>query len=228
MRLLLFQNVSTLANQLQPYKENKESRILTHECPTLFLNYRRGWWIVTPFERLCFQDIRPSSLLKIDVKTSENGLNGVFFIPSISVSSRINFNHQIREETISHHSPRSTIYILKAWHALRAEDTYVTDFPINVIRHRYPFFNAPWIRHWKAGSSGGSVSSAFTAAGGKDETCISTRKHLERDWRNLGTSRAWPRRSWRRSWISAGNISAGSNAASMAVPLIFSSNSPAR
>ena len=48
-----------------------------------------------------------------------------------------------------------------AWHALRAEDTYARDSPLFGGRHRYPFFNALYFRHWKAGSSDGSVFSAL-------------------------------------------------------------------
>ena len=65
-----------------------------------------------------------------------------------------------------------------------------------------------------------------SASGGKDETCISIRKHLERDWRNWGTSREWPRRSWRRNWTSAENILVESNAGNTAAQSISWSNSP--
>jgi len=95
-----------------PKKTNNDfSDIRDPENPKKLM---RGVMNRHPLENLCFQGSRPSSLLKTYVKTPENARNGVFFIPSINLPSRINFNHHIREETILHHSPRRATYISKA------------------------------------------------------------------------------------------------------------------
>ena len=121
----------------------------------------KGWWIVTPLQTLYLRSFPHRFTSGIMSKQPASGPKWGMLHPFEYRTLPITLEPSNPGTNASNVIPTHKNLLSIAWYALRAEDTYAKDSPLFGGRHRYPFFNALYFRHWKAGSSDGSVFSAL-------------------------------------------------------------------